>query len=631
MLVDSALDFWLTTGRFAAQLERELARYLGLRHAILTNSGSSANLLALSALTSPQLGDRRLKPGDEVITVAAGFPTTVNPILQNRLTPVFLDVSLQTGNVLPDHLEAAVGPRTAAVMFAHTLGNPFDLDAVQAVCKKHDLWLIEDNCDALGSTYRGRLTGSFGDLATLSMYPAHHITTGEGGCVFTNKGRLKVLVESFRDWGRDCWCEPGKENTCGKRFGWQLGDLPAGYDHKYIYSHIGYNLKMTDMQAAIGVAQLEKLPSFIQTRRENWTRMRAALAEHEEYLILPEPTPHSDPELVRIQADRPRRRAVLAHRPGGVPRRSSRGHPRDVRRQPAAPAGLCRDPPPRRRRPRQYRHDHEQRLLDRDLSGGLRGYARLRARHLPGLLQPAHSGPAGLSVADAGPAAARQGEQSGDILTTSARGTRRRARRPDALGRIRRRDLARPGLGAADDPPPRRDPLRKVRNRAVAGDAHRGTDRVRAQRDRPARAGRRPGQGPWPGARRAPEPAHPAHEHRDRGRAALRPGRRVRRSDRARHPDHQRRADDAGAREPAGDGPAKRTALRVGDEHGPVASDPERDPADRRGARERAADLVLLGRNPGGADWPARHDVARAPHRPRAARALAPPLAQTAR
>jgi CDP-6-deoxy-D-xylo-4-hexulose-3-dehydrase len=295
MLVDSALDFWLTTGRFAAELERGLAGYLGLRHAILTNSGSSANLLALSALTSPQLGDRRLKPGDEVITVAAGFPTTVNPIVQNRLTPVFLDVSLQTGNVLPDRLEAAVGPRTAAVMLAHTLGNPFDLDAVQAVCKKHDLWLIEDNCDALGSTYRGRLTGTFGDLATLSMYPAHHITTGEGGCVFTNKGRLKVLVESFRDWGRDCWCEPGKENTCGKRFGWQLGDLPAGYDHKYIYSHIGYNLKMTDMQAAIGVAQLEKLPSFIQTRRENWTRMRAALAEHEEYLILPEPTPHSDP------------------------------------------------------------------------------------------------------------------------------------------------------------------------------------------------------------------------------------------------------------------------------------------------------------------------------------------------
>jgi len=295
MLVDSALDFWLTTGRYAAALERGLAGYLGLRHAMLTNSGSSANLLALSALTSPQLGDRRLKPGDEVITVAAGFPTTVNPILQNRLTPVFLDVSLQTGNVLPDRLEAAVGPRTGAVMLAHTLGNPFDLDAVQAVCKKHDLWLIEDNCDALGSTYRGRLTGTFGDLATLSMYPAHHITTGEGGCVFTDKGRLKVLVESFRDWGRDCWCEPGKENTCGKRFGWQLGDLPAGYDHKYIYSHIGYNLKMTDMQAAIGVAQLEKLPSFIQTRRENWAYLRAALAEHEEYLILPEPTPNSDP------------------------------------------------------------------------------------------------------------------------------------------------------------------------------------------------------------------------------------------------------------------------------------------------------------------------------------------------
>jgi CDP-6-deoxy-D-xylo-4-hexulose-3-dehydrase len=295
LLVDSALDFWLTTGRYAHQLERGLADYLGVRHAILTNSGSSANLLALSALTSPKLGDRQLRPGDEVLTVAAGFPTTVNPIIQNGLVPVFVDVDLKTGNVATDQLEAAVGKRTRAVMMAHTLGNPFDLDAVTELCRRHDLWLIEDNCDALGSTYRGRLTGTFGDLATLSMYPAHHITTGEGGCVFTNKGAIKVLVESFRDWGRDCWCEPGKENTCGKRFRWQLGDLPEGYDHKYIYSHIGYNLKMTDMQAAVGVAQLEKLPSFIASRRENWQRLREALAVHEEYLVMPEPTPNSDP------------------------------------------------------------------------------------------------------------------------------------------------------------------------------------------------------------------------------------------------------------------------------------------------------------------------------------------------
>jgi CDP-6-deoxy-D-xylo-4-hexulose-3-dehydrase len=294
-LVDSALDMWLTSGRYAHELERKLARYIGVRHAMLTNSGSSANLLALSALTSPKLGDRRLRPGDEVITVAAGFPTTVNPIIQNRLVPVFCDVELATGNVDATQLEAAVSDRTKAVMMAHTLGNPFDLDAVTDLCKRHNLWLVEDNCDALGSTYRGRPTGSFGDLATLSMYPAHHITTGEGGVVFTNVGRIKVLVESFRDWGRDCWCDPGKENTCGKRFRWQLGDLPAGYDHKYIYSHVGYNLKITDMQAAIGVAQMEKLGYFTRARKENWARLREALAPHEDKLLLPEPTPHSDP------------------------------------------------------------------------------------------------------------------------------------------------------------------------------------------------------------------------------------------------------------------------------------------------------------------------------------------------
>jgi CDP-6-deoxy-D-xylo-4-hexulose-3-dehydrase len=295
LLVDAALDFWLTTGRYATALEKGLAHYMGVRHAILTNSGSSANLLALSALTSPKLGDRRLRGGDEVVTVAAGFPTTVNPILQNHLLPVFLDVDLTTGNVETDQLEGAISQRTRAVMMAHTLGNPFDVDAVLDLCRRHELWLIEDNCDALGSTYRGRLTGTFGDLSTLSMYPAHHMTTGEGGCVFTRKGRIKLLVESFRDWGRDCWCDPGRENTCGQRFSWQLGDLPVGYDHKYIYSHIGYNLKMTDMQAAIGVAQLGKLPGFIQRRRENWQRLRAAFAAYEEYMILPEPTRNSEP------------------------------------------------------------------------------------------------------------------------------------------------------------------------------------------------------------------------------------------------------------------------------------------------------------------------------------------------
>jgi CDP-6-deoxy-D-xylo-4-hexulose-3-dehydrase len=294
-LVDSALDFWLTSGRYARQLEKGLSRFVGLRHAILCNSGSSANLLALSALTSSKLGDRALRPGDEVLTVAAGFPTTVNPILQNGLVPVFVDVDLATGNVDPDALAAAVGPRTRAIMIAHTLGNPWDVDAVKRVADEHGLWLVEDCCDALGSKYDGRHTGTFGDVATLSFYPAHHITTGEGGCVLTNTGRLKVLIESFRDWGRDCWCEPGASNTCGKRFDWQLGDLPQGYDHKYIYSHVGYNLKLTDMQAAVGVAQLDKLPSFVAARRRNWQRLRDGLAAFEDVLMLPEPTPRSEP------------------------------------------------------------------------------------------------------------------------------------------------------------------------------------------------------------------------------------------------------------------------------------------------------------------------------------------------
>lgn len=294
-LVDASLDFWLTTGRFAAQFEREFARIFGLNHAVLVNSGSSANLVALSCLTSPSLGERQLLPGDEVITVAAGFPTTVNPIIQNGLIPVFVDVTIPTYNVDVAMLEEAVSPRTKAVMLAHTLGNPFDLDTVTAFVERHGLWLIEDCCDALGSTYRGRQVGTFGDLATVSFYPAHHITMGEGGCVLTAKARLKKLVESFRDWGRDCWCEPGKDNTCGKRFDWQLGSLPCGYDHKYTYSHIGYNLKATDMQAAVGVAQLAKLTDFIAARRRNFDLLYAGLAPLQEYFVLPEATAHSEP------------------------------------------------------------------------------------------------------------------------------------------------------------------------------------------------------------------------------------------------------------------------------------------------------------------------------------------------
>ena len=294
-VVDSALDVWFTTGRFAEIFERNLAGFVGIRCASLVNSGSSANLLALSALTSPKLGDRRLLPGDEVITVAAGFPTTVNPIFQNRLVPVFLDVSIPTYEIDVTQLDRARSERTKAVFLAHTLGNTFDLDAVCAFTRKHNLWLIEDCCDALGSTYKGRNVGTFGDLATVSFYPAHHITTGEGGAVVTDKPSLQTLIESFRDWGRDCWCEPGRDNTCGKRFGWQLGSLPCGYDHKYIYSHIGYNLKATDMQAALGASQIKKLPEFIARRKANFQFLRKALAGVEDSLILPEPTVHSDP------------------------------------------------------------------------------------------------------------------------------------------------------------------------------------------------------------------------------------------------------------------------------------------------------------------------------------------------
>jgi CDP-6-deoxy-D-xylo-4-hexulose-3-dehydrase len=295
LLVESSLDFWLTTGRFAERFERELAAFVGIREAILVNSGSSANLLAISALTSERLADRRLKPGDEVITVAAGFPTTVNPIVQCGLVPVFIDVDIPTLNADVRLLETARSDRTKAVIFAHTLGNPFDLDAVTGFAKKHGLWLVEDCCDALGSTYRGQKVGTFGDLATVSFYPAHHITMGEGGCVLTNKPLLRTIVESFRDWGRDCWCAPGQENTCGKRFDWQLGGLPHGYDHKYIYSHIGYNLKATDMQAAVGVAQLKKLPKFIEARKQNFASLKARLADVADLFVLPKATSESDP------------------------------------------------------------------------------------------------------------------------------------------------------------------------------------------------------------------------------------------------------------------------------------------------------------------------------------------------
>jgi len=295
-LVDSSLDFWLTTGRFAAEFERRFARErFDRRHTILVNSGSSANLVAFSSLTSPKLGDRRVRPGDEVITVATGFPTTVNPIVQAGAVPVFLDVELPTYNIDVTHLEDALSDRTRAVMLAHTLGNPFDLDTIGAFCDEHDLFLVEDCCDALGSTWKGRPVGSFGQFATCSFYPAHHITMGEGGAVITNDGQMKVIAESFRDWGRDCWCEPGMQDTCGKRFCQQFGELPEGYDHKYTYSHVGFNLKLTDMQAAVGVAQLDKLDGFIAARRANFARLREGLAGLEEQLVLPEATPGSDP------------------------------------------------------------------------------------------------------------------------------------------------------------------------------------------------------------------------------------------------------------------------------------------------------------------------------------------------
>jgi CDP-4-dehydro-6-deoxyglucose reductase, E1 len=294
-MVDASLDGWLTTGRFNDAFEKKLAQFLGVDHLITVNSGSSANLVAFSTLTSERLGEKAIRAGDEVIGVAAGFPTTVNPILQFGAIPVFVDVDIETCNIDASKIEAAITKKTKAIMLAHTLGNPFNLDVVTALCKKYDLWLIEDCCDALGSTYRGQLVGSFGDIGTLSFYPAHHITMGEGGAVFTNNPELKAIAESFRDWGRDCYCAPGKDNTCNRRFDWQLGDLPYGYDHKYTYSHLGYNLKITDMQAACGLAQLDHLTEFIKTRQKNFDWLKRRLASCEEFLILPQATTHSSP------------------------------------------------------------------------------------------------------------------------------------------------------------------------------------------------------------------------------------------------------------------------------------------------------------------------------------------------
>jgi len=295
LMVDASLDAWLTTGRFNESFESRLAAYIGVKHLITVNSGSSANLIAFSTLTSPRLGDRAVKPGDEVIGVAAGFPTTVNPILQFGAVPVFVDIELGTYNIDAAKIEAAISEKTKAIMLAHTLGNPYNLQVIVALCKKYNLWLIEDCCDALGSTYDGKPVGTFGDIGTISFYPAHHITMGEGGAVFTKHDELKLIAESFRDWGRDCYCAPGKDNTCGKRFCWKLGNLPQGYDHKYTYSHLGYNLKITDMQAACGLAQLDRLDDFVAARKRNFAYLKDRLKSCEELLILPEATENSDP------------------------------------------------------------------------------------------------------------------------------------------------------------------------------------------------------------------------------------------------------------------------------------------------------------------------------------------------
>ncbi|MFZ5561546.1 MAG: lipopolysaccharide biosynthesis protein RfbH [Pseudomonadota bacterium] len=295
LMVEASLDGWLTTGRFNAAFEKKLAEFLGVKHLITVNSGSSANLVAFSTLTSPKLGERAIRRGDEVIGVAAGFPTTVNPIAQFGAVPVFVDVEMTTHNIDADRIEAAITPRTKAIMLAHTLGNPFNLAKVKALCDKHGLWLVEDCCDALGATYDGKLVGTFGDIGTLSFYPAHHITMGEGGAIFTNNPQLKMIAESFRDWGRDCYCAPGCDNTCGKRFGHQFCTLPDGYDHKYVYAHLGYNLKITDMQAACGLAQLERAQEFIDTRKRNFSLLKERLSTLVDFLDVAEATPNSDP------------------------------------------------------------------------------------------------------------------------------------------------------------------------------------------------------------------------------------------------------------------------------------------------------------------------------------------------
>lgn len=294
-IVASALDGWFTTGEHNKKFQKKLAEFIGVKYLLTTNSGSSANLLATAALTAEELGERKMLPGDEVITVAVSFPTTVNPLITYGLKPVFVDVDIPTYNINVKQIEEVISPKTKAIIVAHTLGNPFNLKVITEICKKHNLWLIEDCCDALGSKYDGKTVGTFGDIGTLSFYPAHHITTGEGGAVFTNNGKLKKILESFRDWGRDCRCEPGCENTCGKRFDWDLGELPSGYDHKYIYSRAGYNLKMTDMQAALGLAQVEKLPCFVEKRKSNFNLLTEGLKKHSDKLILPKATENSDP------------------------------------------------------------------------------------------------------------------------------------------------------------------------------------------------------------------------------------------------------------------------------------------------------------------------------------------------
>ena len=338
-LVDASLDFWLTSGRFADEFERRFARRMGARFALLVNSGSSANLCMVSAITSPRLGDRALRPGDEVITTAVGFPTTVAPILQNGLVPVWVDADVGTYNAVAEQVAAAVGPRTRAIVLAHTLGNPFDLDTIGAVAEEHDLWLLEDSCDAVGATYKGRGVGTFGHLASVSFYPAHHLTMGEGGCVLASTHPLKKIVESYRDWGRDCWCDPGCQNTCGKRFEHQLGELPFGYDHKYTYAHLGYNLKLTDMQAAVGLSQLDKLDEFVRARRRNAALLRELLADLEDRLVLPVATDGSEPSwfgfalTVRDQAPISRNELVQGLEARGVATRLLFGG--NLTRQPA--------------------------------------------------------------------------------------------------------------------------------------------------------------------------------------------------------------------------------------------------------------------------------------------------------